>query len=694
MPARFLLVLGLTNVFAFVCATASAQTPQPSHHVRIELAGVLARVKVERTLLPAQLRAGPGSATAIFDVALPDEALDVNFLLRPWSPKAPRRFKSSREARGHDQDAWLPLEERQAAEAPPHAAVKAQADPGARLRLFIEGARDAEAWELQYEYTVPLSCEQGAWTLTMPGAVDLAPLAAAVEVWMKPPAGVHVQGLSIAGRPTPSRTAKPFAVGEAPARAAWQVRLTVLEGGVGASVLSGVVQTGMGTPRHHTGLCRSRADAPATWPDAVVLAVDVSRSVGEAGLSLQRRYARAFLTALPAGTRWNAIFFDRRARALFPIFRLPTNESLAALDEALVPSVLQNGTEPVLALDLAAERLRQQQVEALEADAALKTAWLVMLTDGSVAERRLAAPEARLPSPAPWATAATVLLRPEGDQRPDAFARATYQRLLQTYGGIFRTADGAGLAEGAASDVADIARGGDWLAWPPLPGQAATAVPPGQGRVWVTSVPSRALKLTARGRDITVHPRRWRLRTTAKTSKALAMDPGAPREWVAPAGVRVGLWPLPRPTAEGASAGELDRSVLKNALALAFLPRARACYLNRSASSSAARDLRGRVRLVLEIERGEVLGASLAESTLEEAGIEACLEEAAYQVIIPRPVGRDAAVQAVLNLVFRPATTAEPAPATAFDKDLEILLSPLERTDAARDLELLDLPPR
>ena len=46
--------------------------------------------------------------------------------------------------------------------------------------------------------------------------------------------------------------------------------------------------------------------------------------------------------------------------------------------------------------------------------------------------------------------------------------------------------------------------------------------------------------------------------------------------------------------------------VMRNVLSLAYMPRARACYLTRTGATAALRDLTGRVRLAIDLVRGEV----------------------------------------------------------------------------------------
>jgi hypothetical protein len=134
----------------------------------------------------------------------------------------------------------------------------------------------------------------------------------------------------------------------------------------------------------------------------------------------------------------------------------------------------------------------------------------------------------------------------------------------------------------------------------------------------------------------------------------------------------------------------MDRGVVRNALALAYLPRARACYLGRPVRTAADHDLRGRLRLELTLERGEVLAAAVRGSTLGRPDIEGCLREAAFDIEVPRPMGNDAPVVAALNLRFQPSTRATARPdASAVDRELELIVGP---TSGGDPLDLLASP--
>src|SRR4029078_5188115 len=113
-------------------------------------------------------------------------------------------------------------------------------------------------------------------------------------------------------------------------------------------------------------------------PSSVLLVIDRSRSVGLAGLSAENDLARRILEALPPSTRFDALFFDRGTKRLFPMSRPATREAIGALEDEMVPGRMQNGTDLVASLREAGALLRREQ-----STFAPRTLLLV-LTDGAL----------------------------------------------------------------------------------------------------------------------------------------------------------------------------------------------------------------------------------------------------------------------------------------------------------------------
>jgi hypothetical protein len=113
------------------------------------------------------------------------------------------------------------------------------------------------------------------------------------------------------------------------------------------------------------------------------------------------------------------------------------------------------------------------------------------------------------------------------------------------------------------------------------------------------------------------------------------------------------------------------------------MPRARACYLNRTGKTAASRDLTGKVRLAIDVVRGEVERAAVESSTLNRPDVERCLREGAFEIEVPRVVRNDAPVTAILNLAFRPQTP-ERKPAEnlgAVGDQIDLLIEEAQKRD-------------
>ena len=136
--------------------------------------------------------------------------------------------------------------------------------------------------------------------------------------------------------------------------------------------------------------------------------------------------------------------------------------------------------------------------------------------------------------------------------------------------------------------------------------------------------------------------------------------------------------------------GDLVKADLRNVLSRAYLPRARACYLLRQVEKPGDRELSGRLRIELQLERGELTDAVVTQSTLGRPDIEACLREAAFAVEIPRAAANDASIRAALNLVFQPQTRTQAAVPSAVSEDIDLIIGPLPTSDPLHLIEPSD----
>jgi hypothetical protein len=659
------------------------------HRISIHLRGPVALVQVERPLMFAPEAGRKASDEAVVDLDLPEGAL-----------------LSGAELRGAGASRALVLAAASAADGPEAyrktvrergwRGAQVPIDEGVDLRLSVsapalgEGER-AAAFTLKYRFVAPLTCKDGRLSLRMPADLDPAPAPAALDLHIEPgPGSGSVRELTVAGAPVviarsgavsarlPAvSTRKPweisFALGRptrpAPiALAAWSRKGT--EGALALAV------------------CRppTPASAPAAPPpDRVILLLDRSRSMGPGGAAAARDLARAVVEALPPSLRFNAVLFDRAVTPLFPVARAATLEALTALEESVGPTTLGNGTDLVGALRRAAELGKREA-----AGAPLRTL-LVLITDGALPDAATAdALESAIGGLSPeTADVAVLLMRSEEDERASPAARAALAALPARLGGVMRELSPATALAAVRPLLADLQRGGDLfelqLGWP---GQAARvpaalagrAVAPGEGLYasWKSArTPAGAVTLSTR-------------QAGARASiggAAVAIEPafarplleGAGAAWLSagPAVAAVLARPLPPGPAPAVVRGQMDRQVVRNTLSLAFLPRARACYLNRPVKSARDRDLKGRLRLELQLERGEMIEATVASSTLARPDIEGCLREAAFAVEIPRAMHSDAPVVAALNLVFQPLTPEKKPNPSPVSEEIDLILGPM-----------------
>jgi hypothetical protein len=649
---------------------ALAATPGPSlHRMSISVKGPLAVVEVERTLTADTAR-----RELVWDLALPEGAALTDW--RVTSEGRALRLAAADPTRARaDHAATLAVRSL----TPTHDGI----DEGTDFRLHLGGLAPGQRVLLRYRYSAPLACRRGRFVLRVPGSLEADPVAADVTVSIAA-AGAHPREVDLAGVPARSATG---VRGKAPARAAWELSFALPGQGRHTEPMLAAVSRAGSETTVALGVCRADEVAPAPPPDRLLLLLDRSRSVGAAGIVLERDLARALLETLPPSVHFNAILFDRAAHPLFPVARAATGEALAALDDQTGPSQLQNGTSLPRALQAAAEQARLDGREG--------RTWVVLISDGAVPEGERA--EALLAASASLAATRTdllvLLVRPGGDEPAPAAAQELLRSLPAHFGGVLRTIDPNDLRGQVAEVVAAARRGGDLFAVSVGAGarrvEAFATVPPGSGQTRVFRVPGAGAPTVSGRREGGGFS--LPLAATAVAPALLAPQLGdVAAAWIG-SDARLAAWVEtaagPPPLAEDIPRGQMDRAVVRNSLSLAYMPRARACYLNRSVHGAEDFQLRGRLRLELHLERGEMVDAVVRQSTLRRPEIEACLREAAFGVEIPRPLHRDAPVVAALNLIFQPRT---PLPggqdASALSKEIDLVLGPVSFPSDGRDL--------
>jgi len=668
-PPLFALVLG---------ALAARQEPTsasgPLHRMFIEIVGPLALVQVERSVAIGDRDA---KSETVLDLDLPDGARLVD-------GSAQVAGETLKLATGPAAEGRVAYAASLAAQHLSSASVPAE-DVSARVHLApLAGSITVL---LRYRYTAPLACRDGRMVLHLPGSQDADPVPAEVTVRFNLPKRSRLAEASVAGVPVNLRKndRQPLIKVTSPRRAAWDVSFA-LRGSNGpfGNVLAVRVP---GSDRHFSDLavviCRPQQPARNDLPGEAILLIDRSRSVGPGGMSIQRALARAVLEALPPAERFNAIMFARSAVQVFPLARTATREAIDALVAAADPHHLENGTDlPASLAQIAALNETAQGPE---------TRLLVIITDGAIPESQSAERLASALGPPERRDRLRLLIflvRPPADEPVATEVVDRLGRFAGRFGGVLRVLSAENIREVVDSSLVALRQDGDLFNLR-LAGKDGLVlspnVAPGQGVAKMLSGHGSAdVGLVGEFQGTTA-----RLRVSAPTLRkewrqAKRNEHKAPAAWFGRTKA-VSLFieeigPTLNQDSGGIVRGQMDPMVLRNALALAFLPRARACYLSRRVTNGTDLNLRGRVRLELHLQRGELEDAVVTkESTLNRPEIEHCLREAAFEIEYPRPELRNAPTMAIVNLVFRPSTVLEEPrrDASKWDREIDLILGPV-----------------
>jgi hypothetical protein len=672
-------------------------TPElPLHKVVVRIAGPLAMVEVWRTVEATTRSVGDKQQGTFLDLGLPEGAAVLD-----WEVK-------DRAGSTH----LAPVTELQAS-AGLAAALKlrrlslpAAMDEGIDYRIHITPIADGEKAVLHYRYAAVVGCKAGQLVLRMPENQEENPVPAEVTVTLAPsPDGLALAEASLAARPADIRRgARPLVMqGTAPARAAWEIawRYARAPGNFAGQLLAAAAQVPridaskgrLRTVQQYelAGLvCRDEGPVKPVLPAQLLVLVDRSRSVGPGGVSAERALARGLIEALPPSLPFNAIPFGVAATPVFALPRMPTREALEAFASAADPNRLENGTDVTQALARA-----RAMVDASGEDGT----WVVLLTDGALPASQTAEGMHKALAGARERNlkVLVLLVRQQGDDEVPPAALADYVRFAGKFGGLVRVISQGNVGDTASGLLAAMARGGDWLDVRLESGKLAEVLSPGQGAGLAFNDPARLpnqrrVRVSARGLDAELRAETMPAQVKREWMDALLESPAGKRHaWVG-ANTSMAIAILPPPVraslpSDGVVHGRMDPTVLRNALSLAFMPRARACYLNRKAAKAGDAYLRGRMKLELSIERGELHDAVVRSSTLGHPDIENCVRGAAWAVDYPRPEHRDAPTTANLNLVFQPRTAPESPPdASPMDREIELILGPLTVTADFTDL--------
>ncbi|HSZ82559.1 MAG TPA: hypothetical protein VLA14_09760 [Polyangia bacterium] len=637
---------------------ATAVSATPTQKISVDVRGPVALVEVTRPL-PSD-GDGTTGGERLLDVALPERAALVDVEIADGG--------KWRAAPATDADrATHAYVDRLAGRGV--APARVPFDDGTRLRLRALGAPGA-AIDVRYRFAVLVEVAEGRARVRFPAAAERLPVPADVAVSFALAGDVEgAADVEIAGaRARLGGGARPTAHGRATTRGAWEISWPAAASAPARSFpLAGRLVTAKvaGQPETLAAVAAEarRRRLALEPPPNVLLIVDRSRSVGLPGLAAERDLARELLEALPPATRFDALFFDRGTRRLFPMSRPATREAIGALDAEMVPDKLANGTDLTGALRDAGALLRR------EASAFAPRTLLAIVTDGALPERvdGAALAGALGATTGVDVSVAAFVVRPKGDEAASRPSVAALRALAAPHGGVVRELATDELDDGLPPALAALASGGDLADVRLVAGRSARTLvdelAPGEGRAALVRLEAPvgpfALVATSTGGQLRASLRPQKIDVAA----LVALD-GADfgTHLLATDDLVALVEPVPEPAhrAEPVVKGSLDRTVVRNTLALAFMPRARACYLDRTAATPAERDLRGRVRLAIDFTRGEVGDVVVQSSTLNDARIEACLRDGAFAIEVPRTLRSDSPSTAVLNLVFRPRTPEKP----------------------------------
>ncbi len=639
----------------------------PTQQITVEVRGPLALVEVSRPLTAENVRGGE----LLLDVALPERAALVDVKVREGQGAGPR---------------WRPLEIAAAKTATETYLARLRArgfapaaepyDDATTWRLRVAGEPHA-AVEVRVRFSLLVDLVNGRRRIQLPGSTERLPMPADVRVSARGAVDLQIAGAA----------ARTGATTRVPARSAWEISWTVPTSRPAErpTITAERAEAGGDVTLSATAIDAhpGRDHGP---PSEVLFVIDRSRSVGVAGAAAERDLAHALLDLLPPSTRFDALFFDQTRKRLFPASRTATREALAAIDAELLPDHLENGTDLLAALREAGELLRR------EAAGPSQRVLLALVTDGALPAgvAATALDEALGAMPGGSLQLGVWIVRPVDDEAAPEDSVKVLRDLVASRGGVVRELRANQLADALPAALAALAVGGDVANLTAQDGSSskilASSLAPGARWRGFGAGSRKALHegLTAKvgATELRAVPRTVRVERawlaphiqTAQAPSPLLLATDTLVALVEPVSHPVVAEPA-------APRGSLDRTVVRNTLALAYLPRARACYLSRSGATPAQRDLAGRVRLDIDLARGEVGRVVVVSSTLASPSVESCLREGALALDVPRALRNDFPVTARLNLVFRPRTPekATTADERALGEQIDLIIEDLHR---------------
>jgi len=438
---------------------------------------------------------------------------------------------------------------------------------------------------------------------------------------------------------------------------------------------------------------RLGADAAAA-PKHVIFLVDHSKSTAGALDRDVVDMANGLLDALPSSTTYDAIAFNRTVTPLFAergsFPRAGSRTDRTALAQALAGHARDQGTDLENALGEAARRAKEGRGRTL----------IVVATDGMFPSSI---------SATDIASAFEVALGGRKD-RPEVVFVIDEPMLQRSGLPIDHPAAQVAAALGARISLESIAQLGGGhakglLSTPRVLGNLALQLPKGvelddpvpEGLVAGSFVmlrghyvgqPPKSLRVSGTFGPRQVS-RRVRPTTTTTPPQAFAATTRSPLDEAVREGYAAPPWYLARWDREARAGiaqsgrfgrtrkrGHLDQTLFRHYLTTRVLPRARACYND---ALTREPEIAGRVVLEIEVGKGEVMMAHVAETALDhkDAKLGPCLTEAAWRLDAPAGV-RDRQIYRLrypLRLVPPPEGKVAGEVTALSDEVMELLLS-------------------
>lgn len=559
---------------------------EQSHGLRIDVDGIFARVEATSVLANKAKR----SLEALYTFALPGDAavtgLDVRLAngkvirARVLDAAAALRFVARpARVRGAADAALLRVVERQVG------GTDAQRKTTYELRVYP--IPTSKAVTAKIRWVQPLRYSAGRLALRLPERGGKGLARERVRLTMRPPTGARGFGsVYAAGKRVSKQSARVNARFLAPPRGDLVIEAAPRFTGKGPQLEVAAVPFGTNRGAVVFSALRPppKARTSALRYERVLFLVDVSRSMGSAGMAASRHIVEGLLTRAPAQVSVEVVTFDRAATRMFGRFLKNDPKTRQRLLTNLLRNKLDNGSDLGAALDTARTIFKTDKLPYLPPMGirrGLRASTLIVIVSDGFTPMDLIPRRAsdRLGDAALKASALlSVTLVPDVAPTPDLrggplahLARMTNGRVVTVRYGEARQRSGtlaAEMVKPAPLRIISLAAPvGTTLKLPPLP----TRLQPGHGIVAIGSYTGK----TPAGLTFTVQSRSIERKLRARAARARTRDAARALGLTAAAssGVPAGMlaasqrWPVVTP--HGALVGLVADGFARDRVALA-----------------------------------------------------------------------------------------------------------------------------